>query len=631
MSKTTLGERVRYRFDNFMARGTGALIGGLGVLSLVVIAIAAGVISLAGIAPEGETEGLSFWEAAWQSLMRTLDAGTMGGDTGWWFRAVMFAVTLGGVFLISSLIGVLTSGVESKMESLRKGRSRVVEKGHTLILGWSPHVFPIVSELVAANENQRDSCIVVLGDHDKVEMEETIREKVGGTGRTRVICRTGSPIDPTDLAIASPQDARSIIVLPPESGDADTYTIKTILAITNSPDRRKELYHIVAEIRDPKNLEAARLVGREEAQLVLAGDLISRITAQTCRQSGLSIVYTELLDFGGDEIYLKDEPALTGKSFGETLSAYEDSAVIGLRFADGRVQLNPPMETKLAPGDRIIAISEDDDTIRLSAAPPPPAEEAAIRSATAAKRAPEHTLILGWNRRAAVIVKELDAYVPPRSSVTVVADSAEVEIEALRASLKNQKASFRAGDTTQRALLESLEVPRYNHIIVLGSSDTVDPQEADAHTLVTLLHLRDMAEKGGYTPSIVSEMLDVRNRELADVTRADDFIVSDKLVSLMLSQISENRELAAVFQDLFDPEGSEVYIRPAEEYVALETPVSFYTVVESARRRKEVAIGYRVAAKAGEAGSSYGVVVNPDKSENVTFGARDRVIVVGEG
>ena len=71
------------------------------------------------------------------------------------------------------------------------------------------------------------------------------------------------------------------------------------------------------------------------AVLVLTGDLIARVTAQTCRQSGLSVAYTELLDFGGDEIYFKHEPALAGRSFGEALTAYADSAVIGLRFADG--------------------------------------------------------------------------------------------------------------------------------------------------------------------------------------------------------------------------------------------------------------------------------------------------------
>ena len=46
-------------------------------------------------------------------------------------------------------------------------------------------------------------------------------------------------------------------------------------------------------------------------------------------------------------------------------------------------------------------------------------------------------------------------------------------------------------------------------------------------------------------------MPDVRNRQLAEVTRADDFIVSDSLVSLLLSQIAENRDLNAVFGDLF--------------------------------------------------------------------------------
>ena len=114
-----------------------------------------------------------------------------------------------------------------------------------------------------------------------------------------------------------------------------------MLAITNNPQRRAEPYHIVAEIRDPKNMEVARMVGRDEVELVQVSDLISRIIAQTCRQSGLSIVYTELLDFGGDEIYFHAEPALVGKSFGEALLAYEESAVIGLHRAGERAAAQP--------------------------------------------------------------------------------------------------------------------------------------------------------------------------------------------------------------------------------------------------------------------------------------------------
>jgi hypothetical protein len=156
MTKITFSDRMRYKFDNFMSKGTIALIGGLGMLSLAIILVAALILVIFRIAPEGTEPGsLSLGEAAWGALMRTMDAGTMGADAGWGFRVVMFGVTLGGVFIISSLIGVLTTGVETKMGELRKGRSRVIESGHTVILGWSPQVFLIISELVLANENQK--------------------------------------------------------------------------------------------------------------------------------------------------------------------------------------------------------------------------------------------------------------------------------------------------------------------------------------------------------------------------------------------------------------------------------------------------------------------------------------------
>ncbi len=108
-------------------------------------------------------------------------------------------------------------------------------------------------------------------------------------------------------------------------------------------------------------------------------------------------------------------------------------------------------------------------------------------------------------------------------------------------------------------------MPSYDHVIVLSYSDELDNQEADSRTLITLLHLREIAVQNGNSFSIVSEMLDDRNRKLAEITRADDFIVSDQLVGLLMSQISESKELWALFEQLFDPEGSELYLKPASE------------------------------------------------------------------
>ena len=103
--------------------------------------------------------------------------------------------------------------------------------------------------------------------------------------------------------------------------------------------------------------------------------------------------------------------------------------------------------------------------------------------------------------------------------------------------------------------------------MIVLSDDRLDPLTADSRVLVTLLHLRDMLTKRGRSASIVSEMRDDRDRALAQLTKADDFVVSEQLVSLLMTQISENRHLESVFTDLFDPDGAEIYVRPASYYI----------------------------------------------------------------
>jgi ion channel POLLUX/CASTOR len=632
MNKPTFKQRFGYWFDNRMAKGMPAMIMLLALASFVLIFLAGLVLFLFGIYPDDDAP-LGLGEAIWASLMRTLDPGTMGGDTGSGFRFVMLAVTIGGIFIVSTLIGVLSSGLEGQLDRLRKGRSRVLENDHTLILGWSPQIFTILSELMIANENQKNARLVVLADQDKLEMEEQIRERVAQKGSTRVIVRSGNPIDLNDLELGSPHTTRSIIVLPPESDDPDSYVIKTVLAITNNPNRRVEPYHIVTQIRNRKNLDVVRMIGAGDKVFPLqTGDVIARVVAQTSRQSGLSVVYTELMNFGGDEIYFKQEPGLSGKTFGEVLLAYEDSAVMGLRKVNGAIVLNPPMDARLEPGDRLFALSEDDDTIRLSGLPNLPIEEGLIRTGRRAHRpGPERTLIIGWNRSAPIIISELDAYVARNSQVTVFADEnlARDGVMACEKNLVNQKLTFIPGDTTSREFLDSLNIPEYDHVIVLARSD-LEIQQADARTLVILLHLRDIAERDDTPFSLVSEMLDLRNRELAEVTNVDDFIVSEHLISLMLAQLSENDGLFDIFQNIFDPAGAEIYLKAIEDYVETGQPVSFYTVVEAARRRGETALGYRVAAEAKDADKDYGVYTNPKKSAKVIFAPEDRIIVVAE-
>jgi voltage-gated potassium channel Kch len=626
MRKTTLMDRLHYAFDNLMARGIVAQIGVLAVFTIMAVLLFSLIVWFTGIASAG-----SLFEQFWSYLSLTIDSDPLTGQP-WLLRLSTLIITLVAVFVTSILIGLLAAGIEQKINSLRKGRSRVIESGHTVILGWAPAVFTIISELAIANQNVRKATVVILGQKDKVEMEDEIRDKIEVPDNMKVVCRTGDPMDMVDLDIVSLNTARAIIVLGSQESEPDAGVIKTLLAITHNANRREAPYHIVAEIEKRENFGAATIAGNGEVELVLPGELIARITAQTSRQSGLSVAYLELLDFNGDEIYYQVEPALVGRTFGEAISAYEDSAVIGLFPVGGVPKLNPPMDTVIQDGDQIIAISEDDDTVILSGRTDFEINEGAIRSPKKRKLSKENILILGWNWRALIIIRELDNYVAKGSKVTVLAgiENAKNLIAAYCQGLENITVDFIFGDTTHRQTLEALPFKDHHNVILLSYSGILDTQQADARTLITLLHLRDIKEKCGYPFSIVSEILDVRSQSLAEITQADDFVISDRLISLMLAQISENKHLGAIFEDILDAEGSEIYIKPVHNYVEPGVALNFYTVVEAARRQNEIAIGFRVQSLAKEPDLSYGVVLNPKKSVELDFMEDDCIIVVAE-
>ena len=403
-----------------------------------------------------------------------------------------------------------------------------------------------------------------------------------------------------------------------------------MLAIINRSADRTEPLHIVALIRDPENFEVAKIVGKDQVEIVLAGDLIARIAAQTCIQSGLSIVYQEILDYGGDEIYFTENPLLTGKTFRDSLFMFETSSIIGIKPANGPPVLNPSMETVIDRGDMLIAISEDDDTVVLSGRKDYPVDRSLISTGYEDENKPGKIIMLGWNWRAPIIIKELDNYLESGSILRLVADGNLCDLGDPPADLRNLRVEYTTAGTTDRRVLEGLRIEQYDHIIILSYSDALSAQEADSVTLMTLLHIRDIAANRKRKFSLVSEMRDIRNRNLAEITGADDYIVSDQMLSLLLTQISENKHLSGVFWDLFDQDGSEIYLKPAGKYVKTGSPVSFYTVLESAADKGEVAIGYRLISQKNDSEKTYGVIVNPAKSVSITLSEKDRIIVLAE-
>ena len=163
---------------------------------------------------------------------------------------------------------------------------------------------------------------MILADKDKVEMEEEIRIKVPDTLGTRVVCRSGSPLDLDDLQIVSPDTARAIILVSPGGQYPDLPVAKTLMALAKDRDHRTHCYHIVTALHRPANLQITRMIGGDEAQVFLVDGLISRFIAQTCRQSGLSVVYAVLFSFEGAAIHFHEASSLVGAPTARRCSAF---------------------------------------------------------------------------------------------------------------------------------------------------------------------------------------------------------------------------------------------------------------------------------------------------------------------
>lgn len=634
MKRFSVSERIKYKFDEYMAKGTGALIVGLAIITAIVI-LAAGVVLVAfGLNQEGADKPLGIGEAVWSGFMHAMDAGALGADSGWGFRIVMLVVTLGGIFILSTLIGVLSAGLEAKLEALRRGRSKVLERGHTAILGWNGQIFPIIEELILANENQRKSCIVVLADRDKAEMEEELAERVPERKRTKIVVRSGSASRPDDLSMATLSQAKSIVILSGEGEDPDAEVIKTALAVMKDRAKNGGDAPVIAEVDRPENIDPARIAAEGRICIVKVGELVSRIIAQSCRQLGLSSAYLELLDFEGDEMYFCDEPSLVGKTYRDIVFSFEDCTVMGVMAADGKAELNPAQDRRLSEGEKVIVIAADDDVAKPLPAPIDGAKKGLVvesRGIEDEKR-PEHTLVLSWNWKVPMIIAELEGYVAPGSSVSVACES-EAALDALqelKKTIVKQEMRLLKGDTSDRKFLEGLRLPNFDRIVVMSDEAAASVEAADAKSIVTLLHLREIAKRDGIELSIVSEILDIRNRELAEAAKANDFIVSDRLLSLMLAMLSENPALESVFEDLFDSGGSELYLKPVGLYVKCAAKVDFLTVVEAASRRGETAIGFSIAALSKDPDLGYGIRVNPPKGMEIEFQPEDRIIVLAE-
>jgi hypothetical protein len=643
--------RARYRFDTFMAKGGASVFVALvlafvGVLTSVGLARGAYHWLTAAAPPEsGELDALG---NLFLTFLQLTDPGNMSEDllASPIYKAFGVAAGLSGVILLSALVAFITTALDQKLNDLKRGRSKVIESGHTLILGWNEQrIVEILRELILANESEKDACVVILADRDKEEMDDALRLRLPDTKTTRLVTRSGSVSTLANLDMVSLETARSVIVLslcedtagPADKAASDAMIIQIILAATGKAPADQDLT-IVAEIYDPMHREIVEASFGDRVVTVNTSEILAKLLVQTSRSVGLSMVYNELLSFDGSEMYF--HAADWGDvRFADLAYRFPDGVPMGVRTRRGEIALNPPGERAMQPGDEVLILAEDDSSIDFVAKAVAKPKDLAL-PARRLERQVERELVIGWNHKAPTILREFADYVTAGSQVHILLKDApadvRAEIEALGAELDTLEVRLLDADCLNREQLVARQPFTYDNIILLAGdvAGAADAGQIDSRNIVTLLLLRNIAgehAEPGRSTKVITELIDSQNHPLVARAGVKDVVISNRLVSMLIAQISQSRSIKRVYDDIFQEDGSEIYLKPASLYFdQFPAALTFADLIGIARKRNEVCIGFKAKALEREETGKSGVALNPKKDARVSLQRDDCLIVLAE-
>jgi Trk K+ transport system NAD-binding subunit len=614
-----LRHRARYRFDNLLSKGTPAVLVWLGVITFATVVLSSLLLALAGVT-FASSNGDSFVEDFWQSMLRTMDPGTMAGDVGWGQRLLALAITLFGILVAGTLIGVIASSVEHRIDQMRRGRSVVIESDHIVILGASERLPVVVDQLVTAYRRRGGRTLVMMADRDPSEMVDAVGAVVDDNYGSRLVYRSGDPTRRRDLELVRLSTARTVIVL--AGPDGDVGVVKTVLAVgaqLGGFDR----VSIVAELTD---LSTADKLGRACGSMVhpiLANQASARVAAFALREAGLSQVIAELFDFRACDLYVHDDAALIGQRFDEVVGRYVRARPLGRVRRNGDIELNPPPNTVFETGDRLAVLAQDRTALEVQPSTgPAPGPDTRAPNAAKNTLAPEHLLLLGWSELGSQLVENWAVNADPASTVEVLTDdvrhgAASSKIAAL--GLDGSVVSI--GDDAADRLLRPDRRPIITTVLFLANHE-VDPTEADVDVLLNLAVLR-AALLDDAPPRLVVELREVDSIPLVDLPGADDYVVSDAVASKFIAQLADQPDRRQVFIELYDPSTSTLRIDDVVE-LGLVGEFDVRTLWAAAYEQGLIAIGWR---RSIERGGEF--VLNAPATNRVELQPGDQLVSVG--
>ena len=632
---------LKFRVERLLLSGAHSRL--LFIASLIgIVAVGGGLLVQATDVPFDDRE-----TAIWWAFLRLTDPGYLGDDEGLARRVISTVVTvLGYVLFMGSLIAIMTQWLNQTIRNFERGLTPIVRRNHILILGWTNRTSEIVSELMNAEgrvrrflqlRGARGLHVVILSEDVSLERTMELRSALGPLWNPgKITFRSGIPLRIEHLERVDFQNA-SAIILPGadfaygSADESDTRIVKTLLSISNQGGRgggTGDLPLLVTEIFDPDKVFMAQRAYRGVLEILASDLFISRCMAQNVRHPGLSHVFHEILSHGvGNEVYIHTSEQFTGFRFGDLSGAYPKAVLLGIvRPQDEEFcpMLNPPGDLILESEDRLVFLAQEyEDCEPLKNYQIERVSHKFRDVSDVRVKSKRRILILGWNHKAAVLLKEFGRQVREQFEVAILSliplAQRDAEIKQKGIDSRRVVVTHREGDPTSLSDLREMEPGGYDNVVILGSDWVETQEESDARTIVAHLVLRNVLDEGTHKPEILVDLMDFDNVALFEDCDTE-VLVTPMIASHVLAQVALRREVNVVYEELFAAGGAEIFFRRVSDYDIAGKNVNFGEIKEMSACRGEIALGIRL--------QNGGVVLNPARDEPYMLSELDDLIVL---
>jgi hypothetical protein len=632
-----LRARIRYLIDRAFAREfTGQLLL-LFVLVVTVTLIGMTAIffglfseentSISGI-PHDIDRGL--WDSLWWSLNQVLPLRgfeRMYQATGA-VLAYAFFLSLMGLVVFSVLISLINNTMLGRIEALRRGETPVLERNHVLVLGWNNKVFSVLRQLARLEPGIK---VVILAPREINYMQEELR--VAGIQREQmtIILRSGIPSNRSELERVALDHASSVIILSTDADDSES--IKSMVLLAAKDDWPGKAPTLTSEIAHEYSYELAKIASRNRLQIVSSAKVISKVIVQTIRNPGLSIIYNELFSPAGNSIYVQQLPECTDVAIEDIAYRITNAIPVGITWKKQQngnlrhaVALNPEPDYEVAADEKLVFIAHGLPVNYESTGTG--CQSPLAREGESHPRVPHRVLLIGWTDMLHDILLELNAHALEGTEISILSNKTHEEAcqcieQREEAALPNLDLEFIEGDAANAAAYGQIDLRTYQSIVVLAD-DRDDKGDVDTRTLRILLRLSDLRKYDKMLAHTVVELVDEANRDLIAGLGVDDVVISPGVVSAQLAQIARQDVLGPIYRELLSAGGVEISLRPAGDYVALDTDCHYDDLIYAAQQKLEIALGLRLARNNGE------VLLNPPRNKTWHLGESDQVIVLAQ-